>query len=96
MPTEQPELFPDIIEKEKKILNKITDVHNEFMDLNSLHPNEKIEWITAIHHLQNIVGMRILQKEHSDIFPLYTKRRKCTECDVMINDNDVCGCEWSM
>lgn len=58
------------IEQEKELLLKIVDVWNYYNSLPIQHPNEKNEFATGIHILQHIAGMRILRKEHPEIFPI--------------------------
>lgn len=58
-------------EKEKEIMNKITEIHNSYIELESQHPSDLPEWIDSIHNLQKIMGMRILRREHTDIFPIH-------------------------
>ena len=52
---------------EKKLLDKIVELHNEFMSLDRGHPMEVNEWVTGIHQLQSIVEHRILR----NLFPNY-------------------------
>ena len=70
---DQLELIPNIEKgfttREMHILDLIVDIHHQYMLLESTHPSDKSEWQTAIHHLQHILGMRILRREHPEIFP---------------------------
>jgi hypothetical protein len=57
-------------DEEKQIMNKLIDAHNLYNKLPSTHPSDMQEWVNAIHQLQQLLGMRILRREHSDIFPI--------------------------
>ncbi len=59
--------FSDV---EEKIMDKIVNAHNLYMSLEKQHPTDITEWINAIHILQHLLGMRILNREHPDIFPI--------------------------
>jgi hypothetical protein len=52
---------------EKKIMEKIIDLHNDFMKLDHGHIMEVQEWVFAIHQLQSIMEHRLLHK----MFPNY-------------------------
>ena len=56
------------ITQEKELLLMTKDLWNKFAQLSPQHPSEKPEFGKAIHELQYIIGMRILRKEHPDIF----------------------------
>ena len=59
-----------LTEKEEEIINKIIDIHNLYVNLNIQHPSDLPEWCTHIHGLQKLIGMRILRREHPEIFPI--------------------------
>ncbi|MCK9470282.1 MAG: hypothetical protein M0Q88_00825 [Bacilli bacterium] len=58
------------IDQEKALLSKIVDAWEWFVKLPRQHPNEHDEFATGIHILQYITGMRILRKEHPELFPI--------------------------
>ena len=55
--------------EEKKVSNLLVDAHNMFIELEETHPSEKLEWLTHIHGLQNILSMRILRRDYPQTFP---------------------------
>lgn len=62
-----------ITKEEKEILDGIVDVHNKYVKLESTHPSDMPDWVNAIHILQNLIGARILRREHPNIFATYKK-----------------------
>jgi hypothetical protein len=56
-------------EKEKQIIEKLVDVHNLYCELESQHPSDITEWVGSLHQMQQLMGMRILRREHPEIFP---------------------------
>jgi hypothetical protein len=54
---------------EEKCLSHLTEAWNEFNLLDPYHPLEKQEFVQALHTLQQLIGMRILNREHPEIFP---------------------------
>ena len=57
-------------EEEKLIMNYLIEAHNLYVKLDIQHPSDINEWTNSIHDLQKIIGMRILRREHSEIFPI--------------------------
>lgn len=55
--------------KEIEILEDINNVWNKFAKLERYHPLELQEFCLAIHTLQQLIGMRILNREHPELFP---------------------------
>lgn len=58
------------ITPEKELLEMTVDLFNRFTKLSPQHPHEAQEFTRSIHELQYIIGMRILRKEHPDMFPI--------------------------
>ena len=56
--------------EEQQVMDNIIAAHDLFASLEPTHPNDISEWVKAIHDLQKILGMRILRREHSEIFPV--------------------------
>lgn len=54
---------------EQDIIDNIIKIHNMYINLDVSHPSDLPEWVTSIHNLQKIMGMRILRREYPDIFP---------------------------
>ncbi|MEY3811676.1 MAG: hypothetical protein RIT11_777 [Pseudomonadota bacterium] len=55
-------------EQEQKIMDKIVEVHNMYIELEKTHPSDLPEWVNSIHNLQKIMGMRILRRELPETF----------------------------
>jgi len=45
-------------EAEKKILDKLTEAHNEFLLLPVQHPSDIQEWVCRLHELQRMIMCR--------------------------------------
>jgi hypothetical protein len=56
---------------EKEIMEKLVEAHALYIDLNKQHPSDMPEWANAIHDLQKLMAMRIVRREHPDIFPIH-------------------------
>lgn len=54
---------------EIELLKSITEIWNKFYKLERYHPSELQEFSSAIHTLQQLLGMRILNREHPELFP---------------------------
>lgn len=55
-------------EQEKKVLNLLSDAHNEFRTLGEYHPADTVEWIHHLHALQNIVMSRGAVRDEPEFF----------------------------
>lgn len=64
------------IQEEKELLGLTKDLWNKFVKLEPQHLSERPEFGKAIHELQMIIGMRILRKEHPEIFPIHKTCKK--------------------
>jgi len=53
------------------LLKEIDQLHNKFMSSEQTHPADKVNWVSAIHTLQHILGMRILREDYKGVFPSY-------------------------
>lgn len=51
-----------LIYEEVQILDKTVDMFNEFSQMKCHHPNERMEFVNAIHQIQNIMSCRIVRK----------------------------------
>lgn len=58
---------------EELIMQKLVDAHNIYAAMEQQHPSDMNEWVTAIHTLQQLIGMRILRREHPEIFATIKK-----------------------
>jgi hypothetical protein len=57
------------MEKEKEILKLLGEVWNQFLNLQSQHPDELEDFKEGIHKCQYVIGMRFAREYNSDIFP---------------------------
>ena len=55
--------------EEALIMEKLVDAHNLYVKLESTHPSDIHDWVTSLHNLQNILSMRILQRDYPLLFP---------------------------
>jgi len=56
---------------EYNVLLSLVDAWN-FVKLETMHPSDKEEFMTSIHNCQKILGMRILRREHPNLWPTYS------------------------
>jgi len=68
------ELTKDDLEKEIIVLDHLVDAFNEFIKLESQHPDEQRDFTDGIHKCQYLIGMRIARNYRPDIYPI--KRKK--------------------
>ena len=54
---------------EQEILKDLAAAWNKFVELDRYHPSELSEFAQAMHTLQQLIGMRILNREHPELFP---------------------------
>ena len=52
------------------ILNKLTEAHNIFSNLEQTHPSDINEWANGIHQCQKIIMARIARRACPNIFPI--------------------------
>jgi hypothetical protein len=62
--------------EENEIYALIAKVHNLFSQLDRTHPNELEAFADGIHQLQSTMGLRILRREHGDLFVDFTEMLK--------------------
>lgn len=55
---------------EMKVLDSLVDAWNEFVKLESQHPDESRDFADGIHKCQYILGMRIARIYHPEIFSI--------------------------
>lgn len=56
--------------QEEKVLSLLVEAWNEFIKLESQHPNECSDFCDGIHQCQNVLGMRVARKYRPDLFPI--------------------------
>lgn len=69
-------LFAPFTIEEEEIMRFLTMAHNNFIKLERTHPQEIDEWITSVHRLQDLLGMRILRRDYPETFPTYPENIK--------------------
>lgn len=58
----------DSHKKERELLNKTVELHNQFCNMQRMYPSEMQEWDHAIHVIQNMIAYRIAANDHKDVF----------------------------
>ncbi len=53
---------------EQKLLEKLTEIHNEWIKLPIQHSSERQEWVISFHRLQHILMARLARKSYPIIF----------------------------
>jgi hypothetical protein len=61
-------------EQEKKVMDLLVKAHNEFIKLDSQHPNELPDWLFHLHALQRIIGFRATQRNYPEHFAVISER----------------------
>lgn len=56
--------------KEEEIVDILSNAFNEFIKLESQHPDELRDFADGIHKCQYVLGMRIAREHCPDIFPI--------------------------
>lgn len=59
-------------DREQQVMDKIVEAHNLYVELESTHPSDTLEWVDAVHRLQQILGLRVLRREMPDVFVTLT------------------------
>lgn len=57
-----------VTKEEKDVMDLIVKAHTVYIQLEKTHPLDIHEWVGHIHGLQHILGMRILRREHPELF----------------------------
>ena len=57
-------------DQEEKILKMLADVWNEYLKLDTKHPNEREYFANGINQCQSVIGMRIASNSRHDLFPI--------------------------
>lgn len=58
----------ELTEQELKVIDLLAMAHNEHCKLEIVHPNDRAEFVDAIHKAQNIVMARLAAKTHPHLF----------------------------
>jgi len=56
--------------EEEIVMDKLVEAHIAFNNLERQHPDELKDWVVYLHHLQKLLGFRILRREHPKVFPI--------------------------
>ncbi len=59
-----------LTKQEKRVLIHLTDAWNEFIKLDTQHPEELKDFADGVHKCQYLIGMRIARRVESKIFPI--------------------------
>lgn len=62
-------------EQERKIMELLCQVHNEFVKLEQTHPNDIKNWVSSVHRMQDIISCRIVRRDYPDDFATYIKNK---------------------
>jgi len=62
--------------KERIIMEYLVEAWDGFLELDKQHSSENTDFMNGIHQLQGILGMRILRREHPDVFPVKIKEER--------------------
>jgi len=54
--------------QEKEILDLLALAWNEFLHLEEQHPQDKMEFMRAIHQAQHLIMIRETRRNHPEIF----------------------------
>lgn len=55
---------------ERTIVERLAEAWNLFNDLPQMHPDDRREFVTAIHQAQLIIAMRTAQRVNPDVWPI--------------------------
>jgi len=58
------------MEQEEKVLKLLVECWNEFIKLDSQHPDEMRDFCNGVHRCQDIIGMRFARNSRPDLFPI--------------------------
>jgi len=54
--------------EEQEVMDSLIEAHNKFIKLKRYHPSEMSEWVLSFHRLQELLSMRILNRDYPDYF----------------------------
>lgn len=61
------------MEQEEKVLKLLAECWNEFLKLDTQHPDEMRDYCNGIHRCQDIIGLRFARESRPDLFPIKQK-----------------------
>lgn len=53
---------------ELQVMNHLVEAYNNFLKLDSQHPNELSDFVEGIHKCQYVLAMRVARKYEPDVF----------------------------
>lgn len=59
-----------ITDKEKQVLDSLSNAWNLFIEMERQHPNEAADFADGIHKCQQIIALRVARSIHPDVFPI--------------------------
>lgn len=73
MPLEDNEL--GLTKEEQTVMDRTLFALEGFKSLEVQHPDEKGEFINAVHQIQGILAMRVVRRSYPKGWPTYTEER---------------------
>ncbi|KLU66746.1 hypothetical protein DEAC_c14140 [Desulfosporosinus acididurans] len=64
-----PERVDGLTDQEGKVMDALITAWNEFAKLKVQHPSDVLDFLSCIHQCQQIIGMRILQRDYPQGWP---------------------------
>lgn len=58
---------------EEKIMRLLVLAHETFSDLDPYHPDHIHEWAASLHNMQRILAMRLVRRDHPELFPIKSR-----------------------
>jgi hypothetical protein len=55
-------------EQEEAIMKLIVEAHNQYCKLEPIHSSDGIDWMNAIHALQNVLIYRCVKRDYPKYF----------------------------
>lgn len=62
--------------EEQEVMNLLLRANDKFNKLERTHPMEVSEWVTSFHHLQDLLGWRVLRRDYPDSFGINNIKNK--------------------
>lgn len=61
-------------EQEIAILNRLGDLHNDYLSLPPMHQHDLPEWVNHIHSLQRIIATNQVRRDNPELFHIYKQQ----------------------
>jgi len=59
-----------LTEQEGKVADALVTAWNEFVKLEVTHTSDRPDFVNGIHQCQQILGMRVLQRDYPEGYPI--------------------------